>query len=449
MTGARSVRLSSSEHERLLQAPNAWRVVALLAVANLLNFYDRTIPAILVEPIKEEFGLGDFEIGLLSAGFTVVYAIAGVFLGRMADRRSRRMIMGWGLLGWSLLTAASGGAWSFAVLLLVRLGVGVGEAAYAPAANSTIADLFPATARSKAVAVFQMGLPVGLTLAFFTTGFIAEAFDSWRAPFFVAAVPGVVVALALFFVREPERGASEEKIPFHEARASTDGPIRTIVRIPTMWWLIVSGIGLQVVANGVATFLVPLFQRYFGLSLTDAALHAGVVLGVTGILGLLLGGAVADRASRHSRRSRILVGAVALLGSAPLAFLAFQLSHAQSALFVVVFSLSWFLQFFFHTTALPAVADVVPPALRSTAIAIFFAAFYLLGGAFGPLIGGALSEYLASGAVDGAVSAEAYGLHSSLGMMTPIALLVASFGLFGASRTITSDHERMTSGGGG
>lgn len=446
MTEARSAEHNSTPHAPPVQAPNAWRVVALLAVANLLNFYDRTIPAILVEPIKSEFGLGDFEIGLLSAGFTVVYAIAGIFLGRMADRRSRRMIMGWGLLGWSLLTAASGGAWSFAVLLIVRLGVGVGEAAYAPAANSTIADLFPPTKRSKAVAIFQMGLPVGLTLAFFTTGFIAEAFETWRAPFFVAAVPGVLVALALFFIREPERGASEEKPADHKPTMSTGSPIHTILRIRTIWWLIVSGIGLQVVANGVATFLVPLFQRYFGLSLTDAALHAGVVLGLTGILGLLVGGTIADRASRRSRRSRILVGAVALLTSAPLAFLAFQLSNNQSTLFVAVFSLAWFLQSFFHTTALPAVADVVPPALRSTAIAIFFAAFYLLGGAFGPLIGGALSEYLASGVADDVVSAAAYGLHSSLELITPIALLVASLGLFGASRTITDDHERMKNG---
>ena len=192
-----------------VQAPNAWRVLALLTLANLLNYYDRTIPAVLVEEMKDTFGLNDALIGVMSASFILIYAVAGVWLGRLADRGSRRRVMGVGLIVWSVLTALTGGAWSFASLFVIRLGVGIGEASYAPAANSTIADLFPPSKRSRAAAVFQLGIPLGLILAFFTTGLIVDAFGSWRAPFVIAAVPGLLLGVALMRIDEPARGASE------------------------------------------------------------------------------------------------------------------------------------------------------------------------------------------------------------------------------------------------
>ena len=174
------------------QADNAWRVLFLLFLANLFNFFDRAIPSIIIEPIRLEWSLTDFQIGLLGTAFTIVYAIAGLPLGRMADTGSRKKIMGWGLLVWSGLTAVNGAVTSVWSFLLVRRGVGVGEASYGPAANSLIGDLFPANRRARAMGIFMLGLPLGLLLAFFTTGAMVQAFDSWRAPFFIAAVPGIV-----------------------------------------------------------------------------------------------------------------------------------------------------------------------------------------------------------------------------------------------------------------
>jgi MFS family permease len=428
--------------KRGLQAPHAWRVVSVLTLANVLNYYDRTVPAIIVEPIKDEFGLSDTAIGVLTGAFTVVYAVAGIALGRMADRGSRRKIMAWGLIIWSLFTAASGGAWSFSSLLIFRLAVGVGEASYAPAANSTISDLFPAAKRSRAVGVFQLGIPLGLTLAFFTTGPIVEAFDSWRAPFVVAAVPGLLVAAALFRIGEPDRGASEMQ---HVTPLPVGRPIRKVMRIGTMRWLIISGIGVQIAAYPAAAFLVPLMQRYFGLSLVGAAASTGIMLGVTGLLGLLIGGAVAERAARRSRRSRLVTGAVSLALSVPLTTWALTMPHTTPVLFVVVFSAGWLLQFTFHVTALPAVSDVIEPHLRATGIALFFAAFYLLGGAFGPVITGMLSDRFAATATDmpEGLTAEAVGLHGSLLVVIPTALAIGAIGLFGAARTVERDHAHM------
>lgn len=447
MTNTEAVEARPTEPEGR-QAPNAWRVLTLLALANVLNFYDRTIPAIVIEDVKTEFGLNDTQIGMLGGVFIVVYAVAGIALGRMADRGSRRKIMGWGLVVWSVMTALSGGIWSFMSLLIVRAGVGIGEASYAPAANSTIADLFPSEKRARAVAVFQLGIPIGLILAFFTTGAIVDAFDSWRAPFFVAAVPGLVLAVALLRIEEPERGAAEPaggSTGVHAQTLSLRDAIRTVWAIRTMRWLILSGIGVQIAAYSVATFLVPFFQRYHDLSLTEAGISAGIVLGFTGLVGLFLGGWASDRAGRRSPRGRVVVGAIALVVAAPLAALAFSLGPESLGLFIAVMSVAWVLQFFFHTSALPAVADVVQPALRSTAIAIFFALFYLFGGALGPIITGILSDVFANGDAAGGVSGEAHGLHVALLAVIPASLLLAGLGLFGASRHIERDRELMRS----
>lgn len=431
--------------QRGVQAANAWRVTILLTAVNVMNFYDRTVPAVLIEPIKDDFNLNDTQVGAISASFIVVYAVAGIWLGRLADTRRRRLIMGWGLLVWTIFTALSAGAWSFMSIVLIRFGVGIGEASFGPAANSIVADLFPATKRSRAVAVLQFGIPVGTILAFLTTGAVMDAFGTWRAPFLVAAVPGVILALLLFRMDEPQRGAADDADMAVVREPTSDGRfnvVRQVLAVPTMRWLIVSGVGVQVAAYGLTSFIVPLLQRYYGLSLTTAALNAGIIIGVAALLGLAVGGVVSDRASRRSTSNRVLVGGIALLIAVPLSYTAFRLGPTQVIVFVGVASVVSFLQFFFHTSALPAVADVNPPHLRASAVAVFFAAFYLFGGAGGPILAGWLSDtFAASGH---GVSAEGYGLNRALLVVVPISLLIAAVGLLGAARTVTRDRQRLT-----
>jgi MFS transporter, Spinster family, sphingosine-1-phosphate transporter len=418
--------------------------LALLFVANLLNFYDRAIPAIVVEPLKAEFSLSDSEIGLLSASFTLVYAIFGIPLGRLADRVSRTLVIAAGLASWSLLTAATGLAYAFALLVVIRLLLGIGEASFAPAANSMLADLYPSGRRARATGLLQLGLPVGLVLAFFTVGAITEAFGTWRAAFFIAAVPGLVVAVLFAFLREPVRGASDTV-------AVTTGRVerafRQVLRIPTIWWLVFAGVGVQVSGYAVATFSVPLFQRYFGTTLTVGGALTGITIGLTGLAGLIVGGRIADRASRRSPAGRVYTGAVALLFATPLTFGAFLLDAERLGMFVALFSAGWLLQYMFLTAVYPAVADVVGPRLRGTAVALYLAASYLLGGALGPVIAGALSDRLAATATGlTADQASAYGLHRSLMIVIPAGLLIATIGLFGAARHVTRDNARMYAG---
>ena len=433
------------------QAPtagNAWRILFLLFLANLFNFFDRTIPAIIIEPIRLEWSLSDFQIGLIGTAFTIVYAIAGLPLGRMADTGARRKIMGWGLVVWSGLTAVNGLAWNFWSFLLVRMGVGIGEASYAPAANSLIGDLFPAHKRARAMGIFMLGLPLGLLLAFFTIGSLVEAFDSWRAPFFIAAVPGVLLALFMFFIKEPQRGASESVTV---SREPVERPLRKVLAIRTFWWLVLAGLTFNFATYACNSFMVPMLQRYFLLPLGQAAVATGVIVGLTGLVGLTLGGWIADHLHQRSERGRLLFGAFSMLVAALATGTALLLEQIGLGLFVAVFSLGWLFAYNFYTCVYTAIQDVVEPRLRATAMALFFAGLYLLGGGLGPVVVGLLSDHFAQAAMLAAGASQmneafkAVGLHDAM-YLIPVALFLTMLSLFQAARCFGRDATRMRQG---
>ena len=182
--------------------------LAILFAINLLNFYDRQILGALVEPIRKQWALTDAQIGWLATAFTLLYALVGVPLGRLADRWKRPRLLSLGVAAWSLLTAASGFAWGYGSLFAARLGVGVGEATCAPAANSLIGDLYPAARRAHALSLFMLGLPIGNFLGSFISGHVAAAYG-WRMAFYIACLPGLLLAVLAMRLFDPPRGASE------------------------------------------------------------------------------------------------------------------------------------------------------------------------------------------------------------------------------------------------
>lgn len=429
------------------QAANAWRVLFLLFLANLFNFFDRAIPSIIIEPIRMEWSLSDLQVGLIATVFTIVYAIAGIPLGRMADTGSRRKIMGWGLIVWSGLTGLSGMAWNYLSFLLIRMGVGVGEASYAPAANSLLGDLFPAHKRARAMGIFMLGLPLGLLLAYFTVGAMVNAFGSWRAPFFIAAVPGIVLALLIFMIREPQRGAAEA---VKTSAAAVQQPVRKILAIRTFFWLVLAGLAFNFASYACNTFMVPLLQRYFLLSLEQAAVATGVIVGATGLLGLTLGGWIADRVHQKWPTGRLLFAALSMLISAVTTAYALLAGHIEISLFVAVFSVGWLFSYNYYTCVYTAIQDVIEPRLRATAMALFFAGLYLLGGGIGPIAVGVVSDHyaqaamLAAGASEMSEAFKAEGLHAAM-LMIPVAFLLTMLALLQASRCFVRDAARMTS----
>ena len=171
-------------------------------------------------------------------------------------------------------------AWSSTVMLFLAnlvnyydraMAVGVGEASYGPAGASMIGDLFPTNKRSRAMALYWLGLPMGLIFVFFTTGALIQYFQTWRASFVVAMIPGLLLAVAMLFVREPARGAGDA--PGASTRP-IDRPFRRILRVRTVWWIVAAGVASNFAAYAANSFLVPLLQRYNGLSLQQAAMAA-------------------------------------------------------------------------------------------------------------------------------------------------------------------------------
>ncbi|CAM5671111.1 Sialic acid transporter NanT [Streptomyces avidinii] len=427
---------------------SAGYVLGLLFAGNLLNFYDRALPSVVLEPIKEEFGLDDTQVGILASAFVLVAALAGVPLGRLADRVPRAAVAGWGLFVWSAFTAAGGLLTSFWGFFASRVGVGVGESSYAPATGSLLSDLYPSERRSRAHSLFMLGFPLGTLLAFLTAGALAVAFDSWRAPFLIAAVPGFVVALLVLRVREPERGAADPVETRPPAPHEHGGPrghrLRSLMKVRSMYGMLIAFAGYNFAAYAIGTFLTPVLQRYHGLSLVNAGVVGGIVVGETGLVGLVAGGRVLDRAARRSPEARVRVSAFSLLGAA--VFSLAGLAAGQGALwqFVVFLSLGYLFGIVYLAAAVPVVSDIIRPEQRSGALGLLFAVGYLLGGAGGPVLVGILSDALAAGAASTS-EASAQGLRTALLITVPLAFAVAAAGMLLASRSVRSDRAAMLS----
>ncbi|MBX3280399.1 MAG: MFS transporter [Acidobacteria bacterium] len=429
------------------QKKQAWFALWVLFGINLMNFFDRQIPAAVTEPIRMEWGLSDTDIGLLATAFTLIYAAAGVPLGRLADRGERTKVLAYGVTIWSVLTAASGLAWNYSSLFAARLGVGIGEASCSPASNSLIGDLFPAHQRARAISVFMLGLPIGIFLSNLISGNLAQAFN-WRVPFFVACVPGLLLAVMVLRVREPLRGAAEAyqmKLPEREG-----SPYWRVLSIPTMWWIILSGALHNFNAYAVNAFMPAFLGRYHGLDLKDANTITAFVLGAVGVVGLLAGGLAADWISKKRNNGRLLLSAASLAVSTPCVYLALGQPKGAMVPFVVLMGIGWMLIYVYYVTVYAAVQDVVEPGLRGTAMALYFFAMYVLGGSFGTMILGKLSDYYASRAMTeaGATVLEpafrAAGLHSAF-YVVPVVSLLLTFVLLAAARTVSADMEKLQS----
>jgi MFS family permease len=204
----------------------------VLFAINALNFFDRQIGGALAEPIRKEWGLSDSALGALGTAFTLLYAFVGIPLGRPSDRTARKRILGIAVLLWSALTSLSALTRNYGQMFATRLGVGVGEAACAPAATSLIGDLFPPARRARALSIFMLGLPIGIALSYLMSSFIAHAWG-WRAAFFVAGIPAVFCAIAVMFIDEPARGMAETQTVVSRPREGS--PWRVLLSIPTMW----------------------------------------------------------------------------------------------------------------------------------------------------------------------------------------------------------------------
>ena len=417
----------------------------VLCAINLLNFYDRQAPGALVEPMRKEFGLSDTQIGLLGSMFIWIYALAGVPLGRVADVWSRKKLLAIGVTVWSALTAASGLAASFSFLVFTRLGVGVGEAVCAPVGTSWIGDLFPAQRRARVLSLFMLGVPIGGALSFLLCGPIAQAWG-WRTALVSAAAPAILLVPLLLLVREPARGASEEAPTSASAVNEVKGSILAVLRIRTLWWIILSGALLNFNMYALATFLPAFMTRVHGYSVARAGVTCGIVYLIGGVCGGLVGGHLGDRVASNARNARLWMAAIIALLGAPIMFYGITrpAGFAPAALVAIAIGYGAFNTYYGPVYA--SIQDIVPPNQRALTMSVYFMAMYLCGASFGPLLTGHLSDFMARRAMHaaGAVSLagfRAVGLQQAMVIM-PILSLTLAIVLYFGSRSMRQDVER-------
>lgn len=400
--------------------------LAVLFFVNVLNYYDRQALAALAEPLRHQFALSDAQLGGLSTVFIVLYAVAGLPLGRLADTWSRRKLLAIGMAVWAGLTGLGGLAASYALLAASRLGVGIGEAVCAPAANSWIGDLVPAARRARAMAGFMMAVPVGVMLSAAITGPVAQV-HGWRIALAVAAAPGLLLAPALLWLQEPSRGTGEEIVRRRARQAAPPAPL-ALLRIPALAWISASGAILNFALYSFSNFLPALLTRYHGLAVGQAGIWSGVGSGAAGILGALAAGAWGDRVIRRRANGRLLLAAAASLGAAPLAAIAIHMPAGSAAAALALLMPAYGLLQMYYGLVYAAINDIVPARQRGSAMAVYLLVTYLGGAAFGPLLTGMLSDRLArraAGATAVTEAAKAIGLHQAMYVVPALALVLA------------------------
>ncbi len=393
----------------------------VLFLVNVLNFYDRQVLGALTEPLRREFGLSDGEVGALATTFTLVYALAGAPLGRLADKWSRRRLLAAGTAVWAGLTALGGFATSYLMLLISRLGVGVGEAVCGPVATSWTGDIAPPERRARALARLMMAVPVGGMLSFAITGPLAQAYG-WRAAIVAAALPAVILIPALLMLREPRRA------PTGDDAAPAAGAYRTLFANSAFRWMVISGAVVNFALYSFSTFVPAFLTRFHGLSVAEAGLWSGIGSGVSGILGAWVGGRFGDRVKGHRGRGRMMLAAAAALLASPFAFAAVGLPAGYVAAAVLLIMIAYGLLQTYYGLVYAAIQDVVAPTLRGTAMGAYFMAMYLCGASFGPLVTGRLSDYLAraaSGAGPVTEAARAVGLREAMFVIPAFAAVLA------------------------
>ena len=377
------------------QAPSghAYYVLAMLFLVLASSLIDRNILGILLEDIKADLQVSDTQLGLLTGpAFAVTNAIAGIPLARLADRYSRRGIVAWGLLAWSILTAIQGLTRTFGALLVTRIGVGIGEASTGPSAHSLISDYFPLRQRATAISIYTIGGHVGVWLAFLVGGWLSDAY-SWRTALVAVGVPGIALSLVFrFTVREPERGAIEGQVDTGEIV-----PLAELVRVlggKTTFRHLTMALPLFVCGSYVLNIWGPAFLiRVHGLTKTEIGLWFGLIIGVAGGLGSIGGGLLADRLARRDRRWYAWLPAVAVLAAIPF-YLAFLFSPDP-----------WIALLLLIPTVLATASAIAPLwaanqaiaplRTRATAYAIIHLGLSAVSGGLAPLLVGSLNDVLA------------------------------------------------------
>jgi MFS transporter, Spinster family, sphingosine-1-phosphate transporter len=369
-------------------------VLGVLTGINLLNYLDRYVVSALLPDLKRApLYLSDFQLGTLMSGFLVVYTLAAPIFGRVGDRSSRTRPIAIGVFLWSLATGLSGLARNYFQLLGGRAAVGIGEAAYVTIASSLLADYFPRSTRGRAFAIFNMAIPVGAALGYIVGG-VVRAHYGWRAAFYVAGVPGILLAAWMFRLPDPPRGAQDPAPAGIPAAAATQrswwAVYLTLLR-QRPYMLTVLGYAAYTFALGGLAFWTPTFlERVRGISALQASAGFGEIVVVTGFVGTFVGGWLGDYWLKYSRQAYLWMSAAITLLAVPVVYVA--LAAASPSVFYPALIAAELLLFMSTGPINTAIVNLVDPLERASAVALSVLAIHLLGDVFSPSLIGVLSD---------------------------------------------------------
>jgi predicted MFS family arabinose efflux permease len=353
------------------------RLLAVLALINFVNFAARQIIVPLIPLLREHLHATDAQLGSLQTFLLVVLAAASIPFGFLADRFSRKTIIAIGILLWSLASLAGGLVSAFFYFLVARAMVGLGEAAYAPAAQSMISGAFPQERRASAQAIFASGMLLGAAAGQALGGVMGPRYG-WQAALFIVAFAGVIPGSALFWLEEPPRGPRCEVVP-----------IARLLRVPAFVAMILAGICITFSSVSLLTWGTDFAVNYKDFSLREASVSLAIIGLLSAVCGVLTGGFVADRLHRSLPYGRILAIAVAFLLAAPFLLLAIQSEEKQTALvgmFIAFFFMSWY-----HGPVTAVLHDMMPRRAHATSVGVYMFATQLIGG-LGPQVVGKISD---------------------------------------------------------
>lgn len=358
-----------------------YRVLAILALVNFVNYVDRQILFPLFPLLRRDFGLTFFQLGSLATAFTVVLSIGSLPLGMLADRTSRKKVIGFGVIFWSFATFLSGIASSFRFLLGARALVGVGEAAYTPAGTAIISATFPQRVRARVQAIFDTGMFIGGAVGIALGGVMAQSFG-WRAAFFIVGIPGLL--LGLLALTLPENASADG--PAHEPGIALSYLLR---RRPYIL-ILISGWFSAFAGYSYIAWGPEFVQDYLKFTPREAGLVLGSVVILAGMGGVLTGASLADFCASRFSGGRALTVPIGFLISVPFIYSGL---HATSKLqFMIFFGVGTFFLTWYHGPVTATIHDLIPAHGHATALGFYSLFVNLFSMALAPIVIGRVAD---------------------------------------------------------
>lgn len=392
----------STANTPFFASDNARTALILLFLAYVLSITDRMILSVLFEPIRLEFDVSDAQLGLLGGfSFAIFYATLGIPIARAADRGNRRLIVVISLALFSIMTLLCGLAVSFVMLLAMRMGVGVGEAGVNPASHSIIADYFSKDRRAFAMSILAMGANVGMIIGLVVGGLVSQHYG-WRAALFVVAVPGLFLAVVMYYrLQEPER-KSDVELPGSDSAQNSGVDFSPSIRQTAtfvfsnaaMRQLLAASTVSGTVSYGLSTWIPSFFIRSHDLTQSQVGLLMALVFGVLGACGALFAGKMVDRLSVRGMQYGVWMIGFSQLLVVPIAALGYLVDTLYIAL--ALFVLPAFVASFYLGPTIALVQTLSPANMRAMASAIKMLCLNLVGLSLGPYLVGAMSSYFST-----------------------------------------------------